>query len=199
MRTCVATRKRPLGETDRGRLRHLSPLLASESRECQIPSAWVCSRHVVDVDNSGMNATDRPAKILVIDDDPDVRTLCRLNLSWAGHEVLEAGGGAEALEMVASETPDVLVLDIMMPAVDGLQVLRRVRNDPATAELPVVVISARVGTGDQVRGLETGADVYVTKPFNPETLTSMVECALGADADERRGWREARLRELAEV
>jgi CheY-like chemotaxis protein len=150
-------------------------------------------------DNSTVNTHERPAKILVIDDDPDVRTLCRLNLGWAGHEVLEAEGGQQALEMVAAAAPDALVLDIMMPVVDGLDVLRRVRSDPATRELPVVVISARVGVEDQVRGLETGADVYVTKPFSPETLTSTVECALAADADERRGWREDRLRELAEA
>jgi CheY-like chemotaxis protein len=150
-------------------------------------------------DNPTVNTHERPARILVIDDDPDVRTLCRLNLGWAGHEVLEAAGGQQALDMVAADAPDALVLDIMMPVVDGLDVLRRVRSDPATRELPVVVISARVGLEDQVRGLETGADAYVTKPFSPETLTSMVECALGADADERRGWREARLRELAEA
>jgi CheY-like chemotaxis protein len=150
-------------------------------------------------DNSHVSTNERPARILVIDDDPDVRTLCRLNLGWAGHQVLEAGGGQEALDMVAADAPDALVLDIMMPMVDGLEVLRNVRNDPATREIPVVVISARVGVEDQVRGLETGADAYVTKPFNPETLTSMVECALGADADERRAWREARLRELAEA
>jgi two-component system alkaline phosphatase synthesis response regulator PhoP len=150
-------------------------------------------------DNLIVNTNERPARILVIDDDPDVRTLCRLNLGWAGHEVLEAGGGQEALDMVAADLPDALVLDIMMPAVDGLDVLRKVRSDPATRELPVVVISARVGVEDQVRGLETGADAYVTKPFSPETLTAMVECALEADAEERRGWREARLRELAEA
>lgn len=149
-------------------------------------------------DNSIVNTHDRPARILVIDDDADVRTLCRLNLGWAGHEVLEAGGGQEALDMVAADLPDALVLDIMMPVVDGLDVLRRVRGDPATAELPVVVISARVGLEDQVLGLETGADAFVTKPFSPQTLTSTVECALGADAEERRGWREARLRELAD-
>ncbi len=150
-------------------------------------------------DNPNVDRNERPAKILVIDDDPDVRTLCRLNLGWAGHEVLEAEGGRQALEMVAADAPDALVLDIMMPMVDGLDVLRSVRSDPATREIPVVVISARVGVEDQVRGLETGADVYVTKPFSPETLTSMVECALGADAEERRGWREARLRELAQA
>ncbi|HEY7667119.1 MAG TPA: response regulator [Actinomycetota bacterium] len=150
-------------------------------------------------DNSNVDINERPAKILVIDDDPDVRTLCRLNLGWAGHEVLEAEGGQQALDMMAAAAPDALVLDIMMPVVDGLDVLRSVRSHPATRELPVVVISARVGVEDQVRGLETGADAYVTKPFNPETLTSMVECALGADAEERRGWREARLRELAEA
>lgn len=146
-----------------------------------------------------MNTHERPARILVIDDDPDVRTLCRLNLGWAGHEVLEAEGGRQALEMVAADAPDALVLDIMMPVVDGLEVLRRVRNDPATRELPVVVISARVGIEDQMRGLETGADAYVTKPFNPETLTSMVECALEADAGVRKVWRETRLRELAQA
>jgi len=146
-----------------------------------------------------VNTHERPARILVIDDDPDVRTLCRLNLGWAGHEVLEAEGGRQALEMVAADAPDALVLDIMMPVVDGLEVLRRVRNDPATRELPVVVISARVGIEDQMRGLETGADAYVTKPFNPETLTSMVECALEADAGVRKVWRETRLRELAQA
>jgi DNA-binding response OmpR family regulator len=150
-------------------------------------------------DNSNVDINERPAKILVIDDDPDVRTLCRLNLGWAGHEVLEAEGGQQALDMMAAAAPDALVLDIMMPVVDGLDVLRSVRSHPATRELPVVVISARVGVEDQVRGLETGADAYVTKPFSPETLTAMVECALGADAEERRGWREARLRELAEA
>jgi DNA-binding response OmpR family regulator len=143
-----------------------------------------------------MNANVRPTRILVIDDDPDVRTICRFNLSWAGHEVLEAGDGAEALQMVASEPPDALVLDMMMPRVDGFDVLRSVREDPATSELPVVVISARVGIEDQVRGLESGADAYVTKPFSPEALTSTVQGALGIDARERREGRELRLREL---
>lgn len=137
-------------------------------------------------------------RVLVVDDDPDVRRLCGLNLTWDGHEIIEAAGGAEGLELVSSEAPDVVLLDVMMPNIDGIEALRRIRQSAESMDMPVVLISARVGIEDQIEGWAAGADGYITKPFTPSDLTGALRGAKSLDPDERQAEREARLRQLAE-
>lgn len=136
-------------------------------------------------------------RVLVIDDDPDVRTLCRINLKWEGHEVIEAAGGEEGLELVASEAPDAVLLDVMMPRVDGIQVLRRLRGNEETADVAVVIISARVGIEDQIDGLTAGADDYINKPFSPSDVNAALRGAGLMDPRDRDARRKTKLRELA--
>jgi two-component system response regulator MprA len=137
-------------------------------------------------------------RVLVVDDDPDVRRLCGMNLAWDGHEIIEASGGAEGLALVSSETPDAVLLDVMMPNIDGIEALRRIRQSEETQDLPVVLISARVGIEDQIEGWAAGADGYITKPFAPTDLTEALREARTLDPDARKAEREARLRELTE-
>jgi two-component system alkaline phosphatase synthesis response regulator PhoP len=128
-------------------------------------------------------------RIVVIDDDPDLLLLCRVNLHLEGFEVHEASGGTEGLELIAACDPDVVILDVMMPKLDGFDVLRAIRANPHTSELPVVILSARVGKSDQAQGYRSGADAYVTKPFSPrqlvETLTRIVAAQPANVATER--------------
>ena len=140
---------------------------------------------------------ERPTRILVVDDDRDVRTLCRINLRAAGFDVIEAEGGREAIETVEAEAPEAVVLDVMMPVVDGIEVLDTIRRDPVRHDLPVVLISARVGQEDQANGFEHGADAYVTKPFVPTDLAKTLGAVLEAGVEGRREHRERRIRELA--
>lgn len=112
--------------------------------------------------------------MLVVDDDPQVLGLLRLNFEMEGYEVSCANDGTEALEAVSREVPDLVVCDVMMPGIDGLEVVRRLRADPATAHLPVVVLSAKAMRSDLRAGIEAGADEYVTKPFDPVELIDVV-------------------------
>jgi DNA-binding response OmpR family regulator len=136
-------------------------------------------------------------RVLVVDDDPDVRKLCGLNLTWDGHEIIEAAGGEEGLELISSEAPDVVLLDVMMPNVDGIEALRRIRESEHSVDLPVVLISARVGIEDQIQGWAAGADGYIMKPFAPSDLTEALDGARNLDPGQRQAEREARLRQLA--
>lgn len=137
-------------------------------------------------------------RVLVVDDDPDVRRLCGLNLTWDGHEIIEAAGGAEGLELISSEALDAVLLDVMMPNIDGIEALRRIRQSEESMDMPVVLISARVGIEDQIAGWEAGADGYIKKPFTPSDLTGALDNARRLDPGKRRAEREARLRQLAE-
>jgi DNA-binding response OmpR family regulator len=137
-------------------------------------------------------------RVLVVDDDADVRRLCGMNLVWDGHEIIEAAGGAEGLELISSEAPDVVLLDIMMPNIDGLEALRRIRLSEESVDMPVVLISARVGIEDQIEGWAAGADGYITKPFSPADLTQALDRARNLDPGERQAQRVVRLRQLAE-
>ena len=114
-------------------------------------------------------------KILIVDDDEDVRTILRLMFRRGDHEVLEAGDGTEAVLRAATELPDVIVLDIMLPAIDGYATLEALRSMRGTRSIPVVVLSARALREDIARAYEVGADDYVTKPFTPDELTVVVE------------------------
>ena len=116
-------------------------------------------------------------KVLVVDDEPEIRDLCRFNLEFAGHEVLLAGTGREALEVLDKERPDFVFLDLMMPEVDGWGVLEAIRTNEETADLPVVLLTARASEEDQIRGWEEGIFDYIVKPFNPLNLAEWVEQA----------------------
>ena len=117
-------------------------------------------------------------RILVVDDDPDILQFVRLNLELDGFAVELAGGGREALEFAAASPPDLMLLDVMMPEIDGLTVLRRLRSDPTTANIPVIVLTARSLAEDRVKGLDLGADDYITKPFDLEELIARVRTVL---------------------
>lgn len=118
---------------------------------------------------------DLPFRILVVDDQPNIRRLIQVHLEKAGYAVDLACDGLEGLERVDTERPDLIVLDMMMPHLDGLQVLERLKSDPRTGEIPVVVLSAR-GSDAQIReGLLQGADLYLSKPFDPAALREIID------------------------
>ena len=118
--------------------------------------------------------TDRAARVLVVDDDLVIRQLIGINLELEGFEVHLAADGEEALTLAAEILPDVVVLDVMMPKLDGLEVARRLRADPRTSEIRLVLVSARAQAADLQRGEDMGADAYVTKPFEPDDLVGVV-------------------------
>jgi CheY-like chemotaxis protein len=117
---------------------------------------------------------DAPARVLVVDDDPVIRRLIRVNLELEGFEVSEADDGSSCLDVLESISPRVIVLDIAMPNVDGLSTITSLRGDPATSDVKIVVVSARAQQADVRRGMQAGADVYLTKPFDPEALIRAV-------------------------
>jgi CheY-like chemotaxis protein len=118
--------------------------------------------------------------VLVADDEQDILALVTTILERAGYEVLAVRDGAEALAAVRDRRPDLAVLDISMPELDGLEVLRRLRTDTETSELPVVLLSAQAQEADVARGFATGASAYVKKPFSPRDLTERVDELLGS-------------------
>ena len=118
------------------------------------------------------------ARVLVVDDDPVILELIRLNLELEGHEVTVAEDGVMALQRARDAHPDVLVLDVMLPEIDGFEVCRRLQQDPTTATIPVVLLSARALASDVETGWEAGAVEYVTKPFDPLDLVEIVERAV---------------------
>ena len=140
------------------------------------------------------------ARVLVIDDEAPIRLLCRVNLEAAGIEVSEAEDGKIGLEAARSEPPDVILLDVMMPGMDGWQVFSELLNDERTAHVPIVFLTARAEVRDQARGLELGGVDYVTKPFNPLHLAPLIEDLLArierGEAEELRRERLAELRQL---
>jgi CheY-like chemotaxis protein len=119
-------------------------------------------------------------RVLVVDDDPQVLRLLRVNFELEGYDVAAASSGKEALETIAAEAPDVVVCDVMMPGMDGFEVVRRIRSNEATAGLPIVMLSAKAMGSDARKGLEAGADEYVTKPFDPAELIEVVARLLGS-------------------
>ena len=114
-------------------------------------------------------------RVLAVDDDPTILRLLEVNLEMDGHEVHTAADGQEALDRVAEIAPDVVLLDVMMPHLDGWQVCERLRADERFADLPVVFLSARAQETDLARGDAVGADAYVTKPFDPLALVELIE------------------------
>ena len=116
-----------------------------------------------------------PKKILAVDDERHIVRLVEVNLQRAGYEVVTAYDGREALEKVKSENPDLVVLDVMMPYMDGFEVLKNLKSDPATAEIPVIMLTAKAQDADVFRGWQSGVDCYLTKPFNPMELLTFVK------------------------
>ena len=115
------------------------------------------------------------ARVMAVDDDPVIRGLLEVNLEMEGHEVVTAVDGRDALDKVRAHAPDLILLDVMMPNVDGWQVAATLKGDPATAHIPVVFLSARAMEADVRKGTELGVDSYVTKPFDPIDLMELVE------------------------
>ncbi|MEX1164786.1 MAG: response regulator [Nitriliruptor sp.] len=122
--------------------------------------------------------------VLVVDDEPDVLLLCRVNLEFEGYRVLEASDGEQALARLEDELPDVVLLDVMMPKLDGWAVLERIKSDPRTAKVPVVMLTAKVQDHDQIRGWSSGAAEYITKPFSPLSLSQVVQDVIDTDPEE---------------
>jgi two-component system phosphate regulon response regulator PhoB len=116
--------------------------------------------------------------VLVIDDEKDVQELLRYNLEKSGFEVVVAKDGDSGLQAAAASLPDAILLDIMMPGLDGLGVCRKLREEPRTAKIPIIFLTAKAGEADRVVGLELGADDYVVKPFSPRELIARIRAVL---------------------
>jgi two-component system alkaline phosphatase synthesis response regulator PhoP len=116
-----------------------------------------------------------PKKILIVEDEADIAQLVKLYLEKEGFHTNVAKSGAEALKLIKSERPDLLILDLMLPEIDGIEVCKKIRNAPDTALLPIIMLTAKAEESDTIVGLELGADDYVTKPFSPKALVARVK------------------------
>jgi len=136
-------------------------------------------------------------RVLVIDDESPIRLLCRVNLEAEGMEVLEAADGPSGLEKARAERPDVILLDVMMPGLDGWRVAEELLDDNRTEEIPIVFLTARAELRDRARGIDLGGVDYVTKPFNPVELAPLVRDLLArVERGERDELRREKLSEL---
>jgi DNA-binding response OmpR family regulator len=135
--------------------------------------------------------------VLVIDDEAPIRLLCRVNLEAEGMSVLEAADGPTGLDAAREQSPDVILLDVMMPGLDGWRVAEELLDDERTAGIPIVFLTARAELRDRARGLDIGGVDYVTKPFNPIELAPLVRDLIGrVDRGEREELRREKLDEL---
>jgi two-component system alkaline phosphatase synthesis response regulator PhoP len=123
-----------------------------------------------------------PRRILAVDDERHVVRLIELNLARAGYQVTTASEGREALRKVATEKPDLVVLDVMMPHMDGFEVLRSLKSDPMTAAIPVILMSGRAQNADVFRGWQSGVDCFLDKPFNPLELLTFIRRIFESEA-----------------
>jgi DNA-binding response OmpR family regulator len=142
-------------------------------------------------------------RVLVIDDEAPIRLLCRVNLEAEGMDVLEAADGPSGLDEARAKEPDVVLLDVMMPGLDGWRVAEQLLEDDRTSEIPIIFLTARAEFRDRARGLDIGGVDYVTKPFNPLELAPLVRELLArierGERDELRGEKLAELRQLMET
>ncbi len=129
------------------------------------------SREVI---GGGQVSVDTMFRALVVDDSRVIRELIAVNLELEGFEVTTAGDGERALELAAEFRPDVITLDVMMPRLNGFETVTRLRQDPRTAGIPVVMVTGRAQTADRERGDEVGVEAYLTKPFEPAELVDVV-------------------------
>ena len=142
--------------------RHPSVTCLSHCGDCSNPPAVVSKWGV-------------RAKILVVDDEPEAVELLEFNLKQAGFDVIAAADGAQALRKARSVVPSLIVLDLMLPEIDGLEVCKMLRRDPATARIPIIMLTAKAAEIDRIIGLELGADDYITKPFSPRELVLRIK------------------------
>jgi sigma-B regulation protein RsbU (phosphoserine phosphatase) len=125
------------------------------------------------------------SRILVVDDEPDINMILCVALRRAGYEVSSASDGVEAMETIRRQAPDLVLLDVMMPRADGMETLRRIREHPPTADVPVIMLTAHTTLGDKMKGFERGADDYVAKPFEPAEILARVQALLKRTAQSR--------------
>jgi two-component system, OmpR family, phosphate regulon response regulator PhoB len=146
---------------------------------------------------------DLTTRVLVIDDEAPIRLLCRVNLEAEGMSVIEAADGPSGLEQAREHTPDVVLLDVMMPGLDGWRVAEQLLEDERTNEIPIIFLTARAEFRDRARGLDIGGVDYVTKPFNPLELAPLVRELLAridrGERDELRGEKLSDLRSLMDM
>ena len=135
-------------------------------------------------------------RVLVVDDEPDVLLLCRVNLEFEGYEVSTAPDGQAGLEACRELKPDVVLLDVMMPKMDGWQTLEAIKADEELAHIPVVMLTAKVQDEDQIRGWSAGAAEYITKPFSPLSLSKVIADVIANDPDEEEQRRRMILEKL---
>jgi DNA-binding response OmpR family regulator len=121
---------------------------------------------------------ERPV-VLAADDDEDILELIAFRLEHSGYTVLQARDGQEALDLARTSRPDLAVLDVMMPKIDGFEVTRRLRADDSTTRMPIILLTARTQEADVQRGFDAGADDYIRKPFSPQELRARVQAILG--------------------
>jgi DNA-binding response OmpR family regulator len=143
-----------------------------------------------------------PTRVLVVDDEAPIRLLCRVNLEAEGMQVLEAADGLAGVEAARAERPDVILLDVMMPGMDGWQVAERLVEDDTTNQIPLIFLTARAELRDRARGLELGGVDYITKPFNPlelaEVIRELLKRVERGEHDSLRIEKLARLRSLSD-
>jgi DNA-binding response OmpR family regulator len=141
-----------------------------------------------------------PLTVLVIDDEAPIRLLCRVNLEAEGTAVLEAENGEVGLELARRELPDAILLDVMMPGLDGWTVAQRLLEDHATRRIPIIFLTARADIRDRARGIGVGGLDYITKPFNPVDLaalvTDVVDAVVRGEREELRAEKLSELRDL---
>ncbi len=125
-------------------------------------------------------------RILVTDDEPNIVRLIQVNLERQGFQVETASNGAQALEKIRANRPDLLVSDVMMPEMDGFELLSNIRRDPALENLPVIMLTAKAQDRDVLEGYTRGADMYLTKPFNPIELVTFAKRLLQSGTDDGR-------------
>jgi two-component system alkaline phosphatase synthesis response regulator PhoP len=137
-------------------------------------------------------------RILVVDDEEDILELVRYNLSREGYKILCASSGEEGLKIARAEKPDLIVLDLMLPGVDGLDVTRQLKGDDATRKIPIIMLTAKGEESDIIKGLELGADDYITKPFSPRVLVARIKAVLRRNVKNRLDEKEViKIHEIA--
>ncbi|MFT4744740.1 MAG: adenylate cyclase [Nitriliruptoraceae bacterium] len=135
-------------------------------------------------------------RVLIVDDEPDVLLLCRVNLEFEGYHVTTAADGQEGLATARSLQPDVVLLDVMMPKMDGWQVLEAIKADEVISDIPVVMLTAKVQDEDQIRGWSAGAAEYITKPFSPLSLSQVIAGVIANDPEDEAKRRQMILEKL---
>ena len=143
--------------------------------------------------------SDKRARVLVVDDDPDIRTIVGLNLGLAGMETGEASNGAEALEKLAAEKWDACILDLAMPQTDGMTALRTLRDNGGLEDLVVIVLSATSSPARAIEGLQLGAHAHLSKPFSPAAVAGVLQGLIDLDPEERAARRLSMLTRAGEM